>query len=220
MPSDRIVFADIESIGLDPSGPIRQIAAVAVDGMLREVESFETKLKVDWRRVREWQRDLRRAPPKPRCSDEHDAAQRFGEFLSRHATVNVPTAGGATLRVAQLAAHNAAHDGPFLQAFFERNRRFYPGDFRMLCTVQRALWYFQENKALALPVDFKLTTLCNYFAVPLHPHDAHDALVDVRATAALYRAMSPLADMDSKWSRSTSWRYSSKAGPPQVFVRR
>ncbi len=220
MPGERIVFVDIESIGLDPKGPIRQIAAVAVDSRLYEVESFETKLRVDWRRTREWQQNIKRTPPKPRLSDELDPAQRFGEFLSRHATVNVLATNGATLRVAQLAAHNAAHDGPFLQAFFERNRRFYPGDFRMLCTVQRALWFFQENKSLTPPADFKLTTLCEYFGVPLHPRDAHDALVDVRATVALYRVISPFEHVRSKCSTSTSWRYSSKAGPPAALVRR
>lgn len=220
MPAERIVFVDIESIGLDPQGPIRQIAAVAVDNRLDEVESFETKLRVDWRRVREWQQKAKRTPPKPRANDEIEPAQKFGEFLGRHATVNVLTANRVTLRVAQLAAHNSAHDGPFLQGFFERNRRFYPGDFRMLCTIQRALWFFQENRSLTPPLDFKLTTLCKYFGVPLHPRDAHDALVDVRATVALYRAISPFGRTRSKCSTSTSWRYSSNAGPPAALVRR
>jgi len=187
MPAERIVFADIESIGLDPNGPIRQIAAVAVDDMLREVEAFDVKVAVDWRRIRAWRQRPRSSPPTPSFTSETEPAQRFAEFLSRHATLDVLTARGTTLRVAQLAAHHAAHDGPFLQAFFARNRRFYPGDYRMLCTVQRAQWFFQEHDGLVTPADFKLATLCEYFRVPFPAATRHDALVDVRATLALYR---------------------------------
>lgn len=184
-----IVFTDIESIGLDPTGPIRQIAAIAVDHNLCELEAFEAKLNVDWRGVHLWQANRRRRPPRPRPVDEFGTAGQFAEFLLRHATTEVPLASGATLRLAQLAAHHAAHDGPFLQAFFERNQRFYPGDFRMLCTVQRAIWFFHEHKLLTPPADYKLVTLCRYFGVPLRDEDAHDALHDVRATVALYRAI-------------------------------
>lgn len=186
-PDERIVFVDIESIGLDPAGPIRQIAAIAVDADLRELETFEATLTIDWADVRRWRRDGRRKAP--RSADEAAAAQQFAGFLARHATADLPLAGGPTLRVAQLAAHYAAHDGPYLQAFFARNGRFYPGHFRMLCTVQRALWLFHENKSLTPPPDFKLLTLCRYFGVTLQISDAHDALHDIRATVALYRAI-------------------------------
>lgn len=184
-----LVFTDIETIGLDPSGPIRQIAAIAVNHDLDELESFEAKIKVDWRGVHLWQANRRRRPPRPLPVEELGAARQFAAFLLRHATTDLPLASGAMLRVAQLAAHQASHDGPFLQSFFERNQSFYPGDFRMLCTVQRAIWYFHEHKALVPPSDYKLTTLCRYFGVPLRDEDAHDALNDVRATVSLYRAI-------------------------------
>ncbi len=185
----RIVFVDVESIGLHPSGPIRQIAAVAVDGDLREVESFESTLNVDWRRVRLWQRRRLRKPPLPLSSNEMAPAQAFADFLSRHATTDLSLSGGAKLRVAQLAAHHAAHDSPFLQAFFERNISFYPGHYQMLCTLQRALWFFHEHPTYVTPPDFKLATLCHYFSVPFDPDRAHDALYDARATVALYRML-------------------------------
>lgn len=189
MPEQRIVFVDVESIGLDPSGPIRQIAAVAVDCQLQELDAFDMKLNVDWRRIRQWQRDARRRPPRPRPTDELTPAQAFADFLARHATAEVVLPGGGALRVAQLAAHHAAHDGAFLRAFFERNQRCYPGRFQMLCTMQRAMWLIHELRPLVSPPDFKLATLCRYFGVPFDPADAHDALIDVRATVALYRAM-------------------------------
>ena len=58
-----------------------------------------------------------------------------------------------------------------------------------LCTKQKALWLFEEDKSLTPPTDFKLGTLCQYFDVQLRKDEAHDALVDVRATVKLYQAM-------------------------------
>jgi DNA polymerase III epsilon subunit-like protein len=58
-----------------------------------------------------------------------------------------------------------------------------------LCTKQRALWLFAEDKSLTPPADYKLGTLCQYFGVPLSADDAHDALADVRATVGLYKQM-------------------------------
>jgi exonuclease I len=55
--------------------------------------------------------------------------------------------------------------------------------------MQRAMWLVHEQKALTPPADFKLGTLTQYFGVRLRPEDAHDALHDVRATVALYRAI-------------------------------
>jgi len=201
MQDRRIVFADIESVGIDPNGPIRQIAAVAVDELLREVEAFDAHLPVSWREVR---RKLPRRTPSPA---ETETARQFAAFLSRHAALNLMTARGATLRVAQLAAHHAVHDGPFLQAFFSRNRRFYPGDYRMLCTVQRAQWFFHENDELPSPADFKLATLCEYFGVPFPRANQHDAIHDVRATVELYRAiLSREADLIYRGRRDNAVR--------------
>jgi len=183
MQTRRIIFADIESVGVDPNGFIRQIAAVAVDDTLQEIEVFDARLPVNWREAQSWRRPPRRTP----LPAETETARQFAEFLSRHATLNIMTTRGATLRVAQLAAHHAVHDGSFLQAFFARNHRFYPGDYRMLCTVQRAQWFFQENDELPPPADFKLATLCEYFGIPFPRTKPHDALHDVRATVELYR---------------------------------
>jgi DNA polymerase III epsilon subunit-like protein len=69
---------------------------------------------------------------------------------------------------------------------------FLPGHYRMLCTVQRAIWLFQEEPQRKPPKDFKLLTLCRYFDVRLTEAEAHDALNDVRATVELYKAMTGL----------------------------
>jgi DNA polymerase III epsilon subunit-like protein len=191
-PDERLVFVDLETGGLETWRPIIQVAAIAVTSSLREIDSFESKLRFESRFIdpkslrknnysaERWSREAQSA---------RAVATGFAEFLRRHATVDVSAAGRGGYQVAQLVAHNAAFDGPFLQAWFGRMGMFFPGHFRVLCTVQRAVWLFHEDKSLTPPRDFKLGTLCEYFGVPLRPEEAHDALVDVRATVALYRAM-------------------------------
>jgi DNA polymerase III epsilon subunit-like protein len=67
-----------------------------------------------------------------------------------------------------------------------------------LCTKQRALWLFDEDKTLTPPANFQLGTLCEYFGVELPPENAHDALFDVRATVELYRAMRGVTEQRPK----------------------
>ncbi|MDZ4821590.1 MAG: 3'-5' exonuclease [Planctomycetota bacterium] len=191
-PDERLVFVDLETGGLETWRPIVQIAAIAVTSSLCEIETIEAKLRFEPRFVDP--KSLRKNNYSPeRWSREaksaREVATTFAEFLRRHATVDVTAAGRGGYRVAQLVAHNAAFDGPFLQAWFERMGLFFPGHFRVLCTVQRAVWLFHEHKTLTPPRDFKLGTLCEYFGVQLRPEEAHDALADVRATVGLYREM-------------------------------
>ena len=100
----------------------------------------------------------------------------------------------SVFRVAQLVSHNSQFDGPFLKAWFERMDIFLPASYRVFCTLQRAYWFFQENPQLPPPDDYRLGTLCEYFEVPLNPHEAHAALADVRAAVGLYRAMRNLPE--------------------------
>lgn len=190
--TDRLVFVDIETAGLQTWRPIMQIAAIAVNGSFRELDVFEEKIQFDERQAvrhtlrkrhysrARWQREAR-------C--DRDVAVDFGAFLARHATIDVRSGRGQPFVVAQLVAHNAEFDGPFLRMWFERMGLFFPGAYRVFCTLQRAMWLFQEDRTLRPPADFKLGTLCDYFGVTLRPEDAHDALADVRATVGLYRAI-------------------------------
>jgi len=191
-PDERISFVDLETGGLEPTRPIIQIAAIAVDAALAEIESLEIKIRFDKSKVdpvalrknsydpETWQRD---------AVGENDAAKAFASFLRRHATVDCMSKGGRPYRVAQLAAHNAAFDGPFLRAWFSRLGMFLPAHPRVLCTLQRTVWLFHEHKELTPPADFALGTLCEYFGVRLAKEEAHDALADIRATVDLYRGI-------------------------------
>jgi Exonuclease len=190
--ASHLVFADLEVAGAELSRPIIQVAAIAVTHDLEELETFEAKLKFDPQLANPRSLTRNRYCPEIWEAEARSAtcvAREFAHFLRRHATLCARTSRGRTYRVAQLVAHNAPFDGPFLQAWFERVGAYFPGHYRMLCTMQRALWLFQEYPELLRPHDFKLGTLCQYFGVPLPPNQAHTALADVRATVELYRRM-------------------------------
>jgi len=191
---ESLVFFDLETAGLNPDKhPIIQIAAVAIDAELNEVETIEIKVAFD----------EAQADPDALSSNHYDrerweqeavpaeeAAKQFARFLRRHATVDMVSKAGKPYYVAQLVAHNGERfDGPFIHAWYRKLSMFCPARYMVLCTKQRALWLFDEDKSLTPPLNFKLGTLCEFFGVPLKPEEAHDALNDVRATVRLYRAM-------------------------------
>jgi len=191
-PDERLVFVDLETGGLKPWRPIIQIAAIAVDSDLHELERYEAKLQFD----------EKFANPKSLCKASYSpelwkteaqpagiVLQQFSELLRRHATVDQVSAKRRVFQVAQIVAHNGAFDGAFLSAWFSRFDQFLPASPRVFCTLQRAIWLFHEDKTLTPPPDFTLRTLCHYFNVSLKASEAHEALNDVRATVELYRAM-------------------------------
>lgn len=189
----RLVMIDLETGGLESKRPIIQIAAIAVDRRLNEVDSFEVKVRFkectacpdSLRRVHYRRAEWRRSAVAPK-----KAAWAFARFLRKHATVEVLRTDLSSFRVAQLASHNSAFDGPFLTAWYDRQGIFLPASYRVFCTLQRAYWFFQERPHLTPPDDFRLGTLCEYFGVLLNPADAHEALADARAAVGVYRAMS------------------------------
>ena len=194
--AERLVFVDIEMAIVKRHRPILQIAAIAVSRSLQELESFEAKVLIDERKtpaalIRNRHFDAeqwRREGQHPKV-----VAVEFGRFLGRHATADITATNQRPFLVAQLVAHHAEFDGTFLREWFERLGLFLPASYRVFCTLHRAMWLFHEDPSLARPTDFKLGTLCEYFAIPFPAEKAHDALIDVRATVELYRRMTMLA---------------------------
>lgn len=190
--SAHLVMFDLETGGLETTRPIIQIAAVAVDRQLNELDTFEVKVQFDedkacpdaLRRVH-----YRRAEWKRSAVSPKKAAWAFARFLRRHASVEVLRRDMTTFRVAQLASHNSQFDGPFLTEWFDRRGIFLLASYRVFCTLQRAYWLFYERPQLPALDDFRLGTLCEYFGVPLSPADAHEAMADTRAAIAVYRAI-------------------------------
>jgi DNA polymerase III epsilon subunit-like protein len=188
-----IVFVDIETGGLELTRPIIQIAAIAIDADFQERETIELKIAFDRTKADPASLPYGKYNPhvwRREALSPRYAARKFAAFLRRHATFSMISREGRSYRLAQLAGHNAERfDSPFIHAWYRRQQVFCPARYMTLCTKQKALWLFEEDKSLTPPADFKLGTLCQYFDVWLRKEDAHDALVDVRATVKLYQAM-------------------------------
>jgi DNA polymerase III epsilon subunit-like protein len=190
---ERLVFFDLETGGLNPKRhPIIQLAAIAVNSALQPLEAFEAKICFNVGEANRY--SLRKNHYSPGkwaqlAAAPKSVAQEFADFLRRHATLPSVAANGSTYRVAQLVAHNSAFDGPFLQTWYEKQGIYLPARRQVLCTMQRAIWFFSERSDETGPRDFKLPTLCQFFGVSFQAADAHDALGDVSATLCLYRAI-------------------------------
>lgn len=189
----RLVFFDIETGGFDSSKhPIIQIAAIAVDEMLNQLETFERKIQFD----------IATADPEALLKNSFDrevwdqsailekfVAKEFADFLRDYSDVQmISKTKGTPYNVAQLIGHNAdKFDGPFLQAWYKRLEQFLPASPSVLCTYQKARHHFLDNPHLKQPQGFKLGELCAHYGIPLA--NAHDALADCRANIEIYRAM-------------------------------
>lgn len=195
----RLVFFDLETGGIDPKRhPIIQIAAIAVDHRLEVLEAFEAKIRFDKQKANA--HSLRKNHYHPgvwarEARDAKDIAGELAAFLRRHATVPAISGEGRDYRLAQLVAHNAAFDGPFLTCWYEKLKQFLPARRQVLCTLQLALWH-SVLSGRPPPANHQLSTLCAHFGIPFHAANAHEALADVSATVQLYRAL---------WRRRTAF---------------
>jgi DNA polymerase III epsilon subunit-like protein len=188
-----LIFFDLETAGLNARRhPIVQIAAIAAGENFQPVETFEAKIRFDERKANRSslrKNHYHRGVWVKTALEPEDAAKRFAEFLRRHASVTKLGTDGEPYHLAQLVAHNAQFDAEFLWAWYEKLYMYLPARYQVFCTLQRAMWYFQEHPQEPAPTDFKLATLCEHFRVPFHAANAHDALGDVTATVGLYQAI-------------------------------
>lgn len=188
----RLVFFDLETGGLDPKRhPIIQLAAVAVDENLQPLEAFEAKINFNARHAKA--QSLRKNHYHPGVwanegRDAKHAAKDFAEFLKRHASIPALSAQGKPYQVAQLVAHNAAFDAPFLTAWYDKLNLYLPARRLVLCTMQLGMWHFLSSDQ-SPPANYQLATLCRHLGVPFQAAAAHDALGDVSATVQLFRAL-------------------------------
>lgn len=191
-PGERIVVFDLETGGLDPRRhPIIQIAALAVDHEWQEIEAIQCKLKFD----------PGKCEPQALQTNHYDAEvwereavgamgarHLLSQFFVRHATKQKRSARTGNLySVAALAGHNAASfDSGFLVEWYKAANEFCPAAcFEVLDTLHLARWW-QAWTGAPLP-NLKLETLAAHFGIEVA--QAHDALSDVRTTAALARAL-------------------------------
>lgn len=188
----RLVFIDLETGGIDPKRhPIIQLAAVAINADLEVLEAYEAKLTFDPKKANT--HSLRKNHYHPgswanEAKPPELAAKEFSQFLRRHATVDALSARGESFRVAQLVAHNAGFDGPFLAEWFDKLGMYLPASRLILCTMQLAMWRFAISP-LPTPQNYKLATLCKHFGIHFHAASAHEALGDVSATVRLFQQL-------------------------------
>jgi DNA polymerase III epsilon subunit-like protein len=192
--NQKLIFHDLETGGVNPKRhPIIQLAAIAVDSQLEVLEAFEAKIRFNPKSANAY--SLRKNSYHPgiwakEAREPKEVAKEFAAFLRRHATVSTLSSKGERYDVAQLVAHNAAFDGPFLSEWYARLGVYLPAKRQSLCTLQLALWRFAISGEKP-PANYQLATLCAHFGVPFHAAKAHDALGDVSATVQLYRALAP-----------------------------
>jgi len=190
--NQKLIFIDLEVGGPNPKRhPIIQLAAVAVDERLDVLEAFEAKIRFNPKCANAY--SLRKNSYHPGvwaqvAREPKEVAKDFSQFLRRHASVASLSATGEHYHVAQLAAHNAAFDGPFLVEWYQQLGIYLPAKRQLLCTLQLAMWRFALSRERP-PTNYQLATLCRHFAVPFHAAKAHDALGDVTATVQLFDAM-------------------------------
>lgn len=187
---DRIVFFDLETGGLDPlRHPVIQFAGVALEDW-KEIESLELKIRfrldaadpealaMNSYDAEIWARE---------AIDSRDAVFAIGSFLRRHSTVPMASKTGVSWKSCQLAGHNAhKFDREFLRVLFDSQKKFCPGGFIVLDTLQLAAWW-RKMRPDARPANLKLGTLCEYFEIEFDK--AHDALEDVRATVEVAKRL-------------------------------
>lgn len=183
------VYFDLETGGVEPTHPVIQLAAIAVDPTGLETAAFDTKIAFDEStcdpealRINHYDpaawRDA--APPA-------EAIARFAGWLRPFSSVAlVSKRTGRPYNVARLAGYNAvSFDLPRLRAMF--GRQFFPCEYLVRDVLQRALFWFDEHPDAPKPDNFKLSTVCAYFGIEVD--GAHDALVDVRLSAKLSRVL-------------------------------
>ena len=186
------VYFDLETGGLLPTHPDIQLAAVAInEETWEELATFQEKiifnaadaeqeaLRMNHYEPAEWSR--------VGC-DEAVVVANFADFLDCFKSLEMMSKRTKQpYKVAKLVGHNAANfDGPRLMAMFGRHQTFLPADPRVRCTQQRAMWWFDE-RGRTPRYSYKLTDLCNEFAIPFGT--VHEALADVRLTIALARKL-------------------------------
>ena len=187
--SGYLIFFDFETGGLEPTKPEIQLASVVVDPQFVEVAHFETKIAFDKTKADPKALEMNHYTDEAWVNAPHamDVVRKFAAFCERYKSVEmVSKRTGKPYNVGRLAGHNAAtFDAPRLRRMFDTEGCFMPFHPIPLDTLQLALWKFQfmEKK----PENFQLSTLCQFFGVDTT--GAHDALTDVRLSAALTKAI-------------------------------
>jgi DNA polymerase III epsilon subunit-like protein len=186
----KTVYFDLETGGVEPRHPNIQLAAIAIDDNTgEEIANFECKISFEESTadpealaINHYSKDAWSGSVIPA-----HAAARFAAFVKPHSTIEmISKRTGAPYFVAKLAGYNAlTFDLPRLKGMF--GTQFFPCSYLVRDILQRAMFWFDEHPEVKNPGSLKLSKVCEHFGIA--SNGAHDALVDVRLTAALARKL-------------------------------
>jgi hypothetical protein len=192
-----ICWLDLETGGLKDWHPDIQVACIVTDLQQNEVASFARKIQFEEKRADPVALELNHYDPavwEAEAVPESQAANELADFLQpyRLLEMNNKKDPAKPYRVARIAAHNASFDKPRMEAMFNRHRLYFrTGSWDpfwhpiWLDSVQRAMWWGYENSRPFTAL--KLSTVCETIGIPTD--GAHDALADVRMSAAILKYM-------------------------------
>ncbi len=184
-------YFDVETSGLESHHAVIQLAAIAVDDQTgKEAATFERKVKFNAALASLEALKINHYDPAVWAREAKEPATviaEFGEWARPYFCIDmVSKSSGKPYRVGKLGGHNVvAFDLVRLRGMF--STRFFPFSYHTKDTLQRALWFFDEHPEVKRPESLKLTVLAQYFGIPTD--GAHDALCDVRLSAALALAI-------------------------------
>ncbi len=190
MNSKTIVF-DLETGGVEPRHPNIQLAAIVIDDATGgELGSFECKIKFNEADADPKALEINHYTPEAWADAVPSdlCVARFTKFIKPHSTIEMMSKRtNKPYYVAKLAGYNAlTFDLPRLRQMY--GEQFFPCSYMVRDVLQRAMFFFDENADLGCkPDSLKLSKVCEYFGITVD--GAHDALVDVRMTAALARKL-------------------------------
>lgn len=181
-------YLDLETDGVDTeTAQIIQLAAVAVDSRLLEIESFSRLVRFDERKASPEALKINHYDPERWAKEAKPATDVLIEFCQWSKPYQDQTRiskGGRPYKVGTLAGYNAARfDFPILQRHCKAGDVFLPFDLRVRDAMLVALSVCDFTGVT--PKDFKLGTIAELFKVDVE--NAHDALSDVRTTIGLMR---------------------------------
>lgn len=178
-PAMEVVITDIETGGLELHHPIIQIAAIAIVPNTQEIKAeFNVKvafveadcdpeaLAINHYKAEDWVGAV----------SIEEALRQLKTFYSRFANTRRKSGKGGAYYVAIAGGYNSRFDSDRLFAAAKRLGIFLPVDPRFLDVMQLAMW----NLTLE---GYKLTDIAAHFGIVTD--GAHDALVDVKLTAAV-----------------------------------
>lgn len=201
----RYVFVDLETTGLKipikggkgPFDEIIQIGAIATGPApdFKELERIDLKVwptpqGLDWIHILQEEKFPTVYDEKVWTTDGASrkiAFKRFQQFLKRHSTITkISKTKGTTYKVAQLIGYNVNFDKEFLFGEFGKEDLFLPARGIALDVMNFVAWLdaLDDSEPLA---GMKLVDVCKECGITLG--DAHNAMADIEATAALARAM-------------------------------